>query len=448
MTNPTPHGQVPEALIDLIDAYAETRHRCGGIYNAKTEAARKAVIEALSGVQALSAAPTGFVPIAAFDRLHAHAESLAARLLAAEQAAPKAAPVVWLSSKQLRGVTALHGQYLPFRCQPEGRFDTPVYLVEAAPKAAPASNESAYQRGYMDGMAKGRRDAEAAPQQEAPVADEFQPCPSCFGTGVDGDADDYGRTIDVSCGDCNGSGRAQVEAATEPDTAPSRYREACTQGGRCLGGCFITEPCYLTVREMARAARAQADSVTAPAGGANWQDISTAPKDGTRFVAVGNNYGLYSETQHVCIAQWFRGCWMEASDWNETSELKYLTHWMPLPPLPDDVAAPAEQQAAPKAAPAWERLTRDQIREVFMAHGFTIKEGQTDLKQYVYDAAYALLGTKPAPLSDDAKDAARYRWLREGNDAKHGAAWHVAVNLYGCEWDAAIDAALAAQGGK
>ena len=45
MTNPTPHGQVPEALIDLIDAYAET------------EAARKAVIEALSGVQALSAAP-------------------------------------------------------------------------------------------------------------------------------------------------------------------------------------------------------------------------------------------------------------------------------------------------------------------------------------------------------------------------------------------------------
>lgn len=37
MTNPTPHGQVPEALIDLIDAYAD---RCGSIYNAKTEAAR------------------------------------------------------------------------------------------------------------------------------------------------------------------------------------------------------------------------------------------------------------------------------------------------------------------------------------------------------------------------------------------------------------------------
>ena len=81
-----------------------------------------------------------------------------------------------------------------------------------------------------------------------------------------------------------------------------------------------------------------ADSVLEDAGGANWQDISTAPKDGTRFVAAGNNYGLDSETQHVCIAQWFRGCWMEASDWNETSELKYLTHWMPLLPLPGNAA--------------------------------------------------------------------------------------------------------------
>lgn len=45
----------------------------------------------------------------------------------------------------------------------------------------------------------------------------------------------------------------------------------------------------------------------------------------------------------------------------------------------------------------------------------------------------------------DKADAERYRWLREGNDAKHGAAWYVAVNLYGCEWDAAIDAAMPLQ---
>ena len=83
---------------------------------------------------------------------------------------------------------------------------------------------------------------------------------------------------------------------------------------------------------------AQADSVTAPAGGADWQDISTAPKDGTRFVAVGQNYGLDSEAQHTCIAQWLAGCWVEVSDWNGASKLKYLTHWMPLPPLPCSAA--------------------------------------------------------------------------------------------------------------
>ena len=49
------------------------------------------------------------------------------------------------------------------------------------------------------------------------------------------------------------------------------------------------------------------------------------------------------------------------------------------------------------AAPQQEPLTRDQIREVFMAHGFTVKEGHTDLKQYVYDAAYALLAMGSAP---------------------------------------------------
>ena len=53
---------------------------------------------------------------------------------------------------------------------------------------------------------------------------------------------------------------------------------------------------------------------------------------------------------------------------------------------------------APQPAPA--PMSRDQIREVFMAHGFTVKEGQTDLKQYVYDAAYALLELVEAPPAE------------------------------------------------
>lgn len=36
-------------------------------------------------------------------------------------------------------------------------------------------------------------------------------------------------------------------------------------------------------------------------------------------------------------------------------------------------------------------IDRDRIRDIFMAHGFKIKEGQTDIEQYVYDAADALI---------------------------------------------------------
>lgn len=36
-------------------------------------------------------------------------------------------------------------------------------------------------------------------------------------------------------------------------------------------------------------------------------------------------------------------------------------------------------------------LSKDQVQEIFLANGFTVKDGQTDLKQYVYDAAYALI---------------------------------------------------------
>ena len=49
---------------------------------------------------------------------------------------------------------------------------------------------------------------------------------------------------------------------------------------------------------------------------------------------------------------------MEASDWNEASELQHLTHWLPLPSPPDNAAelndldvSVSPQQAAPKAAP-------------------------------------------------------------------------------------------------
>lgn len=37
------------------------------------------------------------------------------------------------------------------------------------------------------------------------------------------------------------------------------------------------------------------------------------------------------------------------------------------------------------------QMADERIREVFLSHGFTIKDGHTDLKPYVYAAARALL---------------------------------------------------------
>ena len=235
MTNPTPHKQVPESLIDLIDTYAETRHRYGRIHNARTEAARKAVIEALSEVQALSAGPgasraappstyVNGAGIRAEDGAFAVIRKLDARFHdivtfkavdaaasptppAEQQAAPKAAPEVGnsgfdhktaadllnnktVSDEAVRKfvatsrwahderaalsatLLAMHG-VLTSREAEIALLKKALLEAEAAPKAAPwEQNESAYQRGYMDGMAKGRRDVDAAPQQEAqePVA--------------------------------------------------------------------------------------------------------------------------------------------------------------------------------------------------------------------------------------------------------------------------------------
>ena len=50
------------------------------------------------------------------------------------------------------------------------------------------------------------------------------------------------------------------------------------------------------------------------------------------------------------------------------------------------IALVHKHAAHPPRAP----LTRDEIRSIFMAHGFTIKEGCDDLKEYVYEAARAL----------------------------------------------------------
>ena len=107
----------------------------------------------------------------------------------------------------------------------------------------------------------------------------------------------------------------------------------------------------------------------------------------------------------------------------------------------------AEAQSA-ESVPA---LDRDRIREIFMAYGFTVKEGQTDLQQYVYDAADALLRAARDPADSVQEDAARYRWLAAScrSTSEHwGGRWSIIIDgpapkSHDSEddFDAAVDAA-------
>ena len=204
MTNFTPHGQVPEALIDLIDAYAETRHRYGRIYNARTEAARNAVIEALSGVQALSAAPEAIAKLrhlyqnmvngAVRDTASAKriAEGLLAPAIEAleratppaeQQAAPKAAPGVGNSGFDhqtaadfLSGKTVSDEAVRKFVAESRWAHNERAALSATllAMHGVLTSREA-----EIALLKKALLEAEAAPQQQAPDCHHRPPCDEC-----------------------------------------------------------------------------------------------------------------------------------------------------------------------------------------------------------------------------------------------------------------------------
>lgn len=50
------------------------------------------------------------------------------------------------------------------------------------------------------------------------------------------------------------------------------------------------------------------------------------------------------------------------------------------------------------------QLTQDEIRAVFLSNGFTVKEGQTDLKDYVYAAARELIAAHEAKQAVDTEN--------------------------------------------
>lgn len=79
---------------------------------------------------------------------------------------------------------------------------------------------------------------------------------------------------------------------------------------------------------------------------------------------------------------------------------------------------PCLEKDARAAATGGVQISDERIREIFMADGFTIKEGQRDLKPYVYAAARAILSEAGvselrAEVERYKADAERLDWLCE-----------------------------------
>ncbi len=89
-----------------------------------------------------------------------------------------------------------------------------------------------------------------------------------------------------------------------------------------------------------------------------WQDIGTAPKDGSRFLATHEASGViaitwHGKTSHVPLYGWCHG--EDAED----IDLWQPTHWQPLPapPIRSALADPVADEAGGQQRPAAEEKT-------------------------------------------------------------------------------------------
>ncbi len=66
-----------------------------------------------------------------------------------------------------------------------------------------------------------------------------------------------------------------------------------------------------------------------------WQDISTAPKDGTPLLGFWqNDEPLNAHGQNYGVCRCVDGDWVSVDDVDESYNRP--THWMPLPPPPSE----------------------------------------------------------------------------------------------------------------
>jgi hypothetical protein len=61
---------------------------------------------------------------------------------------------------------------------------------------------------------------------------------------------------------------------------------------------------------------------------ADWQPMSSAPKDGTWIKVRGRDYGIPGNRRHYAIAFYDDGAWQEIG--SNAGQLQYLTDWKPM----------------------------------------------------------------------------------------------------------------------
>ena len=76
-------------------------------------------------------------------------------------------------------------------------------------------------------------------------------------------------------------------------------------------------------------------------------------------------------------------------------------------------------------------LKKDIVRKIFMRNGFTVKDGQKDLKSYVYEAAYELIQAVVPHVSQDEKGNVTFEFYCENRKITMYPAENVLLRVWG-----------------
>jgi hypothetical protein len=156
-----------------------------------------------------------------------------------------------------------------------------------------------------------------------------------------------------------------------------------------------------------------ADMATAAAQG--FRDGATAPAQPVAELSYEHQRAIMEGERNASLDAYSRVIYLTGAE-SQLYEAGFTNGW---------------QRAARGQAPAGAtKPTEQQILEAAEKAGLwpnTVHSWIPAFHRYHKELAKA----QPAPARADSvqEDAARYRWLREGNDAKHGAAWQAIAQL-------------------